>query len=506
VNLASAFAGVAEGLQHAHDKHVVHRDIKPSNLILDKSGKLRILDFGLARFEGNETLTASGDIIGTLLYMSPEQAQARKTPVDHKTDIYSLGATMYEMLTWKPPFKGKDHQDTLSQILSKEVEPLRRQNRLISKDVETIVLKCLRKNPSDRYGTAEALAQDLQRFVRGNPIEARPQTSWDKVLRRAQQQKGRLIVTGIISFLFVIVLWLGIEYWNKNSRDKINEYNRHVESAAEDIYRSELNYRTVLGKKARIGSRFLLDPRDIQHLAGKEGEIPIERALNVLHKAVDSISNRPEAYYWRARGLLLLGQNKNSLKELEKVFEYDSDFIPAKVLYAELKNERVDWVSLKKKIDQSADKEWAAWNKSWITAHQMMKDKNWDGAVAALELLKNKSGFYLGFDMETKMGQGIAFLKAKKYRKALREFVAACDRWPDFIEPALLCGKTDYLNGHEKDAEDSFSELYREAKSKDEVLIWIIAVYMSVGEYQKGLEWADKIKSERISPSLPAKC
>ncbi len=114
LGLARCFADVADGLQHAHSKGIIHRDIKPSNLILDREGRLRILDFGLARLEGQEGLTTSGDMVGTPQYMSPEQARRRKILVDHRTDIYSLGATIYEMLTLEPPFRGKDHADTLS--------------------------------------------------------------------------------------------------------------------------------------------------------------------------------------------------------------------------------------------------------------------------------------------------------------------------------------------------------------------------------------------------------
>ena len=106
--LAEAFADVADGLQHAHSKRVIHRDIKPSNLILDSEGRLRILDFGLALLEDQESLTLSGDVVGTPLYMSPEQARRRKIPIDHRTDIYSLGATRYEVITERPPFKGKE--------------------------------------------------------------------------------------------------------------------------------------------------------------------------------------------------------------------------------------------------------------------------------------------------------------------------------------------------------------------------------------------------------------
>jgi serine/threonine protein kinase len=176
LNIAKAFADVADGLQDAHRHGIIHRDVKPSNLILDKDGRLRILDFGLARIEGQETITKSGSFLGTPLYMSPEQARARKVPIDHRTDIYSLGATMYELLTWRPPFKGRDHQDTLSQIITKDPLPPRKVSAQIPKDLETIVLKCLRKDSNDRYGTAEALAQDLRRFVRFG-VERSPENS-----------------------------------------------------------------------------------------------------------------------------------------------------------------------------------------------------------------------------------------------------------------------------------------------------------------------------------------
>ncbi len=182
--VAQVFADVTDGLQHAHAKGVVHRDIKPSNLILDQAGRLRILDFGLAQLEGQESLTRSGDVVGTPLYMSPEQARQRTIRVDHRTDIYSLGATLYEMLTSRPPFKGKDHHDTLSQIMQRDPVDPRRINPRVPRELETIVLKCLRKDPDDRYGTAEALAQDLKRFARGDPVEARPQARWEKTARR----------------------------------------------------------------------------------------------------------------------------------------------------------------------------------------------------------------------------------------------------------------------------------------------------------------------------------
>ena len=204
--LAAAFADVADGLQHAHARKVIHRDIKPSNLIVDKEGRLRILDFGLARLEGQESLTASGDLVGTPQYMSPEQARRRQVPIDHRTDIYSLGATLYELLTSRPPFRGKDHAETLSQIIERDpVEP-KKINSRVPKDLETIVLKCLRKDAGDRYGTAEALGQDLRRVLRGEMIEARAQGAWERLARRLHRHKNGVVAAAFALFAVIVGL------------------------------------------------------------------------------------------------------------------------------------------------------------------------------------------------------------------------------------------------------------------------------------------------------------
>ena len=234
--LAGAFAGVAEGLQYAHTKGVVHRDIKPSNLMLDLvakhggplNGRLRILDFGLARREGQDSLTASGDLMGTVLYMSPEQAMAKRISLDHRTDIYSLGATLYEMLTWQVPFQGKNYQDTLSQILLRDPKPLRQLNPRIPKDLETIVLKCLRKDAKARYSTAEALAQDLRRFVRGDPIEARPQSRWETLARQIQRNRGRLTAAACALLTALLVGGGAYLYVESERLAKVEESERFV--------------------------------------------------------------------------------------------------------------------------------------------------------------------------------------------------------------------------------------------------------------------------------------
>lgn len=142
---------VAEALDYAHQHGVIHRDIKPSNVILDTQGKAWVTDFGLARIETGATLTASGDLLGTLRYMSPEQAMAKRIVVDHRTDVYSLGVTLYELLTLRPVFASQDRQELLRQIAFEEPRLPRRLNKAIPAELETIVLKATDKNPAERY-------------------------------------------------------------------------------------------------------------------------------------------------------------------------------------------------------------------------------------------------------------------------------------------------------------------------------------------------------------------
>src|SRR5262249_4661674 len=148
--------------EHAHQLGVVHRDIKPANLLIDHSPltthhspRLWITDFGLAHCQSQAGLTMTGDLVGTLRYMSPEQALAKRVLVDHRTDVYSLGATLYELLTLEPAFNGSDRQELLRQIAFEEPKAPRRLNRAIPIELETIILKALEKNPADRYATAQ---------------------------------------------------------------------------------------------------------------------------------------------------------------------------------------------------------------------------------------------------------------------------------------------------------------------------------------------------------------
>ena len=175
----------AEALAHAHQRGVIHRDIKPSNLLLDGDGVVWLTDFGLAKRMDEATLTVHGTLMGTPRYMSPEQAASLQQPVDRRTDIYSLGATLYELATGRPLFGPAEPQLVIAQILTEEPARPRQLRPGLPRDLETVILTCLAKEPLKRYQTAQALASDLRAVIESRPIQARrtPVGRADRALR-----------------------------------------------------------------------------------------------------------------------------------------------------------------------------------------------------------------------------------------------------------------------------------------------------------------------------------
>ncbi len=198
-------AQAAEALEHAHALGIVHRDVKPANLMVDARGKLWVTDFGLAHTAADPGLTLSGDLLGTLRYMSPEQALAKHGLVGHRSDLYSLGVTLYELLTLRPAAGGRDRHEVLRQIAFEEPPPPRRLDRAIPAELETIVLKAVAKNPAERYGSAQELADDLWRFLRDEPIRARRPTPVQRARRWARRHRP-VVWSATVSALLLLVM------------------------------------------------------------------------------------------------------------------------------------------------------------------------------------------------------------------------------------------------------------------------------------------------------------
>jgi WD40 repeat protein/serine/threonine protein kinase len=257
-NAARLMETLARAVHVAHQHGIIHRDLKPGNVLLTSDGAPKITDFGLAKRLDTPGQTSTGSVMGTPSYMAPEQAEGRTRDIGTPTDVWALGAILYETLTGRPPFLADAPLDTMLLVVRADPVPPARLNHKVPRDLDTICLKCLEKDPRRRYPSALALAEDLQRFLNNEPIVARPIAVWERSLKWA---KRRPAAAGILLVsLLALVALIGIGIWYQGHLAAALAESRRLQKDAEDA-RSETN-RQMLRLRVISGNQ-LVDMGDL---------------------------------------------------------------------------------------------------------------------------------------------------------------------------------------------------------------------------------------------------
>jgi serine/threonine-protein kinase len=262
---------LARAVQAAHDKGVVHRDLKPANVLLGEDGAPKITDFGLAKKLDEAGQTLPGAVMGTPSYMAPEQAEG-KTDVGPPADVYALGAILYECLAGRPPFRAATSQDTILQVVSVDPVPPRDLNAKVPRDLDTICLKCLEKEPDRRYASALDLADDLRHFLNEEPIRARATTPWERLLKWRRRNPRVAVLSGSIAL--VVLLWAVSASWLSLSlQDEIGKKKQALADAKTNEETAKRNEETAKKNEERAIRN--------EQIAKDEQKFAIDHLINV---------------------------------------------------------------------------------------------------------------------------------------------------------------------------------------------------------------------------------
>jgi WD40 repeat protein len=291
---AGLVESLARAVHAAHQKGVVHRDLKPANVLLAEDGTPKITDFGLARMAGASAQTQTGAILGTPSYMAPEQARGRGNEAGPAADVYALGAILYELLTGRPPFRAATVHDTLLQVVGDEPVPPRRLNPQVPRDLETVCLKCLQKEPGRRYASGDALADDLRRFLEGRPVAARPAGAMGRGWRWCRRNP---IVAGLLGAVAAsLLLGAAAALFLAVRADQRRQDAEDARHQADEARRQALNEQEETRRQLDLARRNLMTAQLLR--AGALAKQDLRLAWEVLH---DESACPPELrdFTWR---------------------------------------------------------------------------------------------------------------------------------------------------------------------------------------------------------------
>ncbi len=452
---AEWIADVAEALSYAHQQGVIHRDIKPSNLLLSSDGRIMISDFGLARSKTCTSITKSHSPVGTARYMSPERIEKTVGPVDHRADIYSLGATLYELLTLHPPFADVIDRDLQNEILSREPLSPRKFSRDIPRELELITLKALEANPSNRYSSAQAMAMDLRRWQLGLPIEARRRSLPIRLLRHARRRK--LLTSSIVA---VLALTIASAYFYRGYMELQNVAQRTSVDAEEKGVR--LLYQDALQdfRAHRLESGLVAIAKVLENQPNHlEGQLLRARllyrtgrktdAIGQLQTIIDQDVNVPDAHFQLAVAFDRIGDMRSAehREQLERLSPKS-----AGGMYLLARVEEDPW----KAIDLfSRGLELEPWRVELVMGRsiQLLRLKKYEEALVDAERATSLFGSW----PKTYIQKGLALTRLGRTNEAIRAFDRAIEMEPDSDKWFNFRAKAHFKNGDYDSAISDFS-------------------------------------------------
>jgi serine/threonine protein kinase/tetratricopeptide (TPR) repeat protein len=513
--VAGWFAGVAEGLQHAHDLGVVHRDVKPANLMLDRAGRLRVVDFGLARADGLTQASVTGDRrVGTLLYMSPEQVDEPSGQLTASTDVYSLGVTLYEMLTLRPLYPGLPQSEVADRIRSEDLPALTELNPAVPVELDGIVRKCLEKRPTERFKTAGALAAELRRFVQEPAtVETLPPSQLKRWRRRMWRWRWRAVQVAGAAALLASAGLLASNHQKETYNEALKQYNGFTTPAGEVVVWEEQRRATPVvdsgrgeerPQRARGGSparpdlwqgglNSLFEPVPsatavlLQSGSVLLGTQTLEEALDQLNQAVELLPGELRAHYYLARLHRLQGRQDLAAESIRTALELDPAFAPALVLRSQLDGASGEGA------EPAED-----WAREWLKALRFENDRDWEQAAAALERAiegLSRDSSYEWLEAELLLRRGLALRNSSDFRLAL--FAFGKSSTSDRLEPVLYAGQTALLDGFPQETEKFFHGHFQKVSQVDsararDAAIAFSAIYRDARLLEPARAWAER--------------